>query len=135
MGGVGSALKALKPEVRLIAVEPQGCPSLHASLRAGRPVSVECDTICDGVAVPYITDEMFPLLRDLADDAVLVTDDAVRAAMRRLALGDKLVAEPSGALSLAAALATPPSERGTTVCLVTGGRNDGRGPHSGPYKR
>ena len=121
MVGVGSALKALKPDVRLVAVEPQGCPSLQQSLRVGRPVSVECDTICDGVAVPYITDEMFPLLWDLADDAVLVTDDAVRAAVRRLALGDKLVAEPSGALSLAAALATPSAERGRTVCLVTGG--------------
>ena len=121
MGGVGSALKALKPGVRIVAVEPRGCPSLHQSLQVGRPVSVECDTICDGVAVPYITDEMFPLLRDLADDAVLVTEDAVRATVRRLAVGDRLVAEPSGALSLAAALATPPAERGTTVCLVTGG--------------
>ncbi len=121
MGGVGSALKALKPGIRIVAVEPQGCPSLQQSLRVGRPVSVECNTICDGVAVPYITDEMFPLLQDLADDAILVTDDAVRAAVRRLALGDKVVAEPSGALSLAAALATPPANRGTTVCLVTGG--------------
>ncbi len=124
IGGVGSALKTLKPEVRLIAVEPQGCPSLHASLRAGRPESVDCDTICDGVAVPYITDEMFPLLRDLVDDAVLVSEDDVRAAVRRLAVRDKIVAEPSGALALAAALATPPAERGTTVCIVSGGSID-----------
>ena len=124
IGGVGSALKTLKPAVRLIAVEPQGCPSLHASLRAGRPESVQCVTICDGVAVPYITDEMFPLLRDLVDDAVLVSEDDVRAAVRRLAVRDKIVAEPSGALALAAALATPPAERRTTVCIVSGGSID-----------
>ncbi len=124
IGGVGSALKALKPDVRLVAVEPAGCPSLHASLQAGKPVTVECDTICDGVAVPYITDEMFGLLRDLTDDTVLVSEDDVRATIRHLALREKIVAEPSGALSLAAALATPAAERGTTVCIVTGGSID-----------
>ena len=126
MGGVGSALKAVKPSIRVIAVEPQGCPSLHASLRAGRPQSVECATICDGVAVPYITDEMFPLLRHLVDDAVLVPEDEVVATVRRLALGENIVAEPSGALALAAALAVAPEKRGSTVCLVTGGSID---PH------
>jgi threonine dehydratase len=124
LGGVGSALKALKPDVRLVAVEPAGCPALFASVRAGTPQSVECDTICDGVAVPYITDEMFGLLRDLVDDTVLVSEDDVRAAVRRLALREKIVAEPSGALALAAALATPAAERGPTVCIVTGGSID-----------
>ena len=126
IGGVGSAVKALKPSIRVIAVEPQGCPSLHASLDAGRPVSVECDTICDGVAVPYITKEMFPLLRDLVDDTVLVSDDAVKASMRRLVTGNKMIAEPSGALALAAALAIPEEKRGLSVCVVTGGSIDPR---------
>ncbi len=126
IAGVGSAVKAVKPSIRVIAVEPQGCPSLHASLEAGRPVSVECDTICDGVAVPYITEEMFPLLRDLVDDAVLVSDDAVKASMRRLATANKMIAEPSGALALAAALAIPDEKRGLSVCIVTGGSIDPR---------
>ncbi len=127
MAGVGSALKALKSSVRVVAVEPEGCPSLHASLEAGRPATVDCPphkTICDGVAVPYITQEMFPLLRDLVDDAVLVSDDAVKAAMRRLAAGNKMVAEPSGALALAAALATLGPHHGPAVCIVTGGSID-----------
>ncbi len=126
IAGVGSAVKALKPSIRVIAVEPVGCPSLHASLEAGRPVSVECDTICDGVAVPYITEEMFPLLRDLVDDAVLVSDDAVKASMRRLATDNKMIAEPSGALALAAASAIPDEKRGLSVCIVTGGSIDPR---------
>ena len=124
IAGVGSAIKALKPAVRIIAVEPTGCPSLHASLDAGRPVSVECDTICDGVAVPYITEEMFPLLRDLVDESVLVCDDAVKAAMRRLAFGNKMIAEPSGALALAAALSMDEARRRLSVCIVTGGSID-----------
>ena len=124
MAGVGSALRASRPSVRIIAVEPQGCPSLHASLEAGRPRSVPCRTICDGVAVPYITQEMFPLLRELVDDAILVSDDEVRATVYRLAVRQKMVAEPSGALALAAALSTPPEERGTTACIVTGGSID-----------
>ena len=92
--------------------------------RVGAPASVECDTMCDGVAVPYITKEMFPLLRGLVDDVVLVSEDDVAATVRRLAMRDKVVAEPSGALAVAAALATPAAARGVTVSIVTGGSID-----------
>ena len=122
--GVASALKAAKPSVRIVAVEPAGCPSLHTALRAGHPVSVECQTMCDGVAVPYITDEMFPLLRSLADDAVLVSEDDVRSAIRTLAAANHVIAEGAGALATAAALSDPRAEHGTSVCLVTGGSID-----------
>jgi threonine dehydratase len=122
--GVGFALKALRPEVRVVAVEPEGCPALHESFRQGRPAHVDCRTICDGVAVPYITDEMYPLLREVVDDVVLVSEAAVRATIRRLALRDRMIVEASAALSVAAALATPSTERGRTVCLVTGGSID-----------
>jgi threonine dehydratase len=124
LAGVGGALRAAKPSVRIVAVEPEGCPALHRSLEAGRPTEVDCRTICDGVAVPYITDAMFPLLRDLASDAVLVPEEKVRAAVRSLALWNKVVAEPSGALALAAAQAIPAARRGRTVALVTGGSID-----------
>lgn len=124
IGGVGSALKAHGRSVRVIAVEPEGCPALHESLRRGEPASVECRTMCDGVAVPYITDEMFPLLREIVDGVVLVAEDAVKATIRRLALGNRLIVEGSAALPVAAALATPEKERGTSVCVVTGGSID-----------
>jgi len=124
MGGVASTLKALKPELRIVAVEPEGCPSLHASLRAGSPQSTACDTICDGVAVPYMTEEMFPLLAELVDDCVLVSEVRVRAAIRELALEQHLVAEGAGALAWAAATDTPVAKRGRSVCVVTGGSID-----------
>ena len=67
LAGVGAALREVKPDVRIVAVEPEGCPAFHESLKAGAPVSVACETICDGVAVPYMTEEMFPRLRELVD--------------------------------------------------------------------
>ncbi len=124
IAGVASALKALRPGIRVVAVEPGGCAKLTASLDAGGPSAVACSTICDGVAVPYVTEEMFPLLCELADDVVVVPEESVKAAVRRLALQDKIVAEPSGALALAAALMVPAERRGTSVCLVTGGSID-----------
>ncbi len=126
IGGVGTALKALKSDVRVVAVEPEGCPSLYESLRADRPVAVDCDTICDGVAVPYITDEMFPLLRSIVDRVTLVSDEKVRGMVKQLAVGNKIIAEPSGALAAAAAVAIPESRRGMSVCLITGGNIDAR---------
>lgn len=123
-GGVGSAVKALKPSVRMILAEPVGCPTVFESRKAGKPTTVECSTICDGVAVPIVIPEVFEVLQEVADDVVLVTDDAVMSAMKRLALRNKVIAEPSAALSVAAALSIPSAERGTTVCVITGGSID-----------
>ena len=124
LGGVGSALRAVLPGVRIVAVEPAGCPALHAALAAGAPVRVDCDTICDGVAVPAIADEVFGLLNELADEVLLVEEDEVRAAICDLAERDHLVAEGAGALAVAAASRMDPSERGRAVCIVTGGGID-----------
>jgi len=120
--GVGSVLKGLVPGVRVVGVQTESYPSLQASLNAGRPVWVEpAPTVCDGVAVPFTTDQMFPLLRRVVDDVMVVTEQAVKRVMAMLAVEAKLVVEGAGALALAAALDTPPGERGQTVCLVTGG--------------
>ncbi len=126
LAGVGAAIKATHPDVRLVAVEPEGCPSFHRSRQAGSPQKVECKTLCDGVAVPYMTDEMFPLLNQLADDAVLVSETRVREMIRLLALENKMVVEGSGALPLAAALDMHREERGKSVCILTGGSLDSR---------
>jgi threonine dehydratase len=123
-GGIGSAIKAVKPEIRIVLVEPEGCPTFYESRKAGHPVQVTGNTICDGVLVPIVIPEVFDVLSDVADDVVLVSDAAVIATMKRLALRNKIVAEPSGALSVAAALAMPSVERGKCACIVTGGSVD-----------
>lgn len=126
LGGVGSVLRALAPGLRIVAVEPEGCPALFAARRAGEPVQVACETICDGVAVPYLTAEMFPLLDELVDDVVLVSEASVKRTIRRLATEEGLVAEGAGALALAAALEDEARERrgAPAVALVTGGSID-----------
>jgi threonine dehydratase len=127
LAGVGAALRAAKPSVRIVAVEPEGCAAFHRSLEAGRPMEVDCRTICDGVAVPYMTEEMFPLLREVCSSVALVPEDEVKSAVRGLALWNKVVAEPSGALAVAAARVNPNAQRGRwgkTVALVTGGSID-----------
>lgn len=121
LGGVGSAIKAVNSAVRIFAVEPEGCPALRSAVDHGQPITVECKTICDGVAVPYIMDELFPLLNELIDDVILVSERSVRLAIRSMLLGNKMLSEPSGALALAAAQKVAPSQRGKSVCLVTGG--------------
>lgn len=124
IGGIGSAIKALRPDVRVIGVEPEGCCAFTESLRAGEARTITCQTVCDGVAVPLMLPEVFEVLRQVVDDTVLVSDRAALSAVKRLALRNKLVAEPSGGLALSAALQMPSEKRGMSVCIVSGGSID-----------
>lgn len=122
ISGIGNVLKALRPSVRIIGVQPSGCTPVIAGLAAGEPVDVPVDTICDGVAVSFMFPEMFPLLRDLVDDIVTVNDDNVRLAIRHLALKNKIVAEGAGALAVAAAIQA--GAPGRSIAIVSGGSID-----------
>jgi threonine dehydratase len=125
ISGIGSALKVLKTSIRVVGVQSEACPSLQATFKAGRPTWVDAkSTICDGTAVPFVVDEMYPLLRQVVDETVLVSEEEVRIAIKRLSLRNKLIVEGSGALSVAAALATPLEKRGKTVCIISGGSID-----------
>lgn len=125
LSGVAAALKAIESSVRVYAVQAEVNSALAAAFKAGGPVWIDWhDTIVEGASTPVITHNMYPMLRELVDEVVLVSESEVKAAMRRLALGDKLVTEGAGAASLAAALKVPLSERGSSVCVVSGGSVD-----------
>ena len=126
LGGLGAALRARRPDVRIVAVEPEGCPSLHAARAAGHPVDVACDTICDGVAVPYVCAEMFHYLDERVDEVGRVPEARVKRAVRELATRARIVSEGAGALALAAAQDERAAGRrsGPAVALVTGGSID-----------
>jgi threonine dehydratase len=125
IAGVASVLKTLKPSVRVYAVQAAVNSALAAAFAAGGPTWIEWrDTIVEGASTPVITDEMYPMLRRLVDEVVLVSEEQVVAAMRRLALQSKLVTEGAGAAAVAAALATSGTERGVSVCIVSGGSVD-----------
>jgi len=122
IAGVGCAIKELKSSVRIVGVQTESYPSLRASFQAGKPVWIDPKpTICDGVAVPFVADQMYPLLRKIVDDVVTVPEEKVKAAIKQLMLKNKLIVEGAGALSIAAALEMPAEKRGKTICLVTGG--------------
>lgn len=118
--GVAGALKDRRPHIRIYAVEPAGCAALHHSLEAGRAVATPCETVCDGAAVPYLTEELYPALARLVDRTVLVPDKDTLATSRQLLLDQKLVTEPSGALATAGARLVPPRERGPSVAIISG---------------
>ena len=120
VAGVGSALKAVHAGVRIVAVQPESCPALKASFAAGKPVWVDPQpTLCD-TALPLAIDETFQLLEQVVDEVVLVSEQEIRSALRQLALENKLIVEGAGALSVAAALATPEAQRGNSVCILSG---------------
>lgn len=125
ISGVGNALKLLNPEIRVVGVESEACASLYASFDAGEGVQIKCSaSICDGSAVPLITEEMYPLLRKVVDDSITVSEKDVKKTMKTLMLKHKLVIEGSGALATTAALQEPVESRGKSVCLITGGSID-----------
>ena len=120
VAAIGSVIKELRPAVEVVAVQSTACPSLGAALEAGMPTWVQAgETICDGTAVPVVVDEMYPLVSSVVDRVVPVSEDDVRTAIARLALGNKLVVEGSGAMSLAAALGD--RRGGPAVCIASGG--------------
>ncbi|MDA0712067.1 MAG: pyridoxal-phosphate dependent enzyme [bacterium] len=125
IAGVGSAVRGAAHAARIIAVQSENCPALKASFDRGHGGWIDArPSFCDGTAVPLIVDEMYPLLRAVIDEVVTVTEASVAQAVRRLALRNKLVTEGSGAIALAAALATPASKRGVSACVLSGGSID-----------
>ena len=125
LSGVASMVKTMNPAVKVYAVQAAVNSALAAAFETGGPKWIEWqETIVEGASTPVITDEMYPLLRRLVDEVVLVSEEEVVEAMRRLALGDKLVTEGAGAAAVAAALATPVEERGLSVAVVSGGSVD-----------
>lgn len=128
MAGVATALKALKPQVRLYGVQAEGCSAVRPSLAAGHPVAVvAAQTIADGIAVKRPGDLTLPILGALLDGVVEVSDDEIARGIAHCAQNLRLVVEGAGAAGMAALLAGKiPLEAGDTVATVLcGGNIDG----------
>jgi threo-3-hydroxy-L-aspartate ammonia-lyase len=124
LSGVATAIKALRPTVRIVGVEPQASDDTARSLRAGERVRVEVrPTIADGQQLPTPGERTWPVIRALVDDVVTVSDAEIVEAMRLLFERLKVVAEPSGATALAALLAGRVELRAGTVGVVISGGN------------
>ena len=122
--GIASAMRSLKPDTRLYAVEVETAAPLSASLRAGRPVAIDYQpSFVDGIGGASVLPEMWPLARELLDDALAASLDEVKHAIRLLAERQRVIAEGAGAAPVAAALAGRAGS-GKVVCVVSGGNID-----------
>jgi len=108
ISGVATAIKLSKPSVKVIGAEPALAADAQASLRAGKIVEASAEevtrTLADGLRTQSIGAINFEHIRKYVDDIVTVSEDEIREAMRLLARNPKTVAEPSGAVSVAAYL-------------------------------
>jgi threonine dehydratase len=119
--GIASAVKALRPGVRVVTAEPETAAPLAASLRAGEPAAIDfTPSFVDGAGGRALLPTMWEHARELVDEAVAVPLDDVREAVRLLAGRARVVAEGAGALALAAAQ----GREGQVVCIVSGGNID-----------
>ncbi len=100
--GIAVYVKFLRPDIRVIGVEPEEAASMKAAIAAGHPVALdEVGLFADGVAVRQVGNETFRLCRDLLDDIVTVSADEICAAVKDIFDDMRAIAEPAGALALA----------------------------------
>ncbi len=127
LGGVASAVKQLRPQTRVVAVELEAGPGLAPALEAGKPVPVtRPDTLADGMTPPFVGALPLEIAREAVDEIVGVSEDEIREGMRLVLTRAKLYVEGAGAAAVAALVARkiglPPGAR--VVAIVSGGNVD-----------
>ncbi|HEX7878971.1 MAG TPA: pyridoxal-phosphate dependent enzyme [Candidatus Eisenbacteria bacterium] len=124
--GVGTAIKARRPSVRVIGVEPETASPMAHSLAAGFPQEFPNwqATFVDGAGGRGVFPRMWERMRPVIDDSVIVTLEETRRAMKTMAETCRVIAEGAGALPLAAALAGKVGNEGPIVAVVSGGNID-----------
>jgi threonine dehydratase len=123
ISGIAAAVKRLAPQARVVGVEPRGSAAMAESVKAGRPVTLErTQSIADGLLPLRPGDLTFAHVQALVDEIVLVEDEEIADAVGWLARESHVVAEPSGAASVAAARRQQGQfGRGSVVAVVSGG--------------
>ncbi|MBI3041269.1 MAG: threonine ammonia-lyase, biosynthetic [Betaproteobacteria bacterium] len=126
ISGIAAYVKRLRPEIKVIGVEPEDADAMYRSLQAGRRVKLaQVGLFADGVAVKLVGRETFRLCRELVDDVMLVNTDAICAAIKDVFEDTRVVLEPAGALAIAGlkAWAARSGARGRTLVAVASGAN------------
>ncbi|MBL8182965.1 MAG: threonine ammonia-lyase [Blastocatellia bacterium] len=128
ISGIATAIKAVKPTVRVIGVQAANVPSVNTSLASGGPTTVDSQpTIADGIAVKRPGELTLPIIRELVDEVVEVTEDEIARGVFHCAQNNRLVVEGAGAAGIAAIIAgkvnIADGEKAVTV--LCGGNIDG----------
>ena len=122
--GLAFAVKQLHPATKIIGVQAERAPAYALSFREGRAISTESsDTIADGLAVRCTSEENVREIAALVSDFIVVSEEEMLSAVRKLILDEHIVAEPSGAASTAALLKNRNAYAGETVVLLVTGAN------------
>jgi threonine dehydratase len=122
--GIGSVMRRLKPAVRMIVAESEAAQPAAAALASGRPVRVpHLPSFVDGMGSTTVLDDMWPLVREMVDQASCASFAEITDAIRLLAGRHHVIAEAAGAASVAAAMAGF-AGKGNVVCIVSGGNID-----------
>ena len=124
--GVGTYMKTMSPATKIIGVEPEGAPAMKEALLKGHPVTLEkIDRFVDGAAVKRVGDITFNICKTVLDDVQLVNEGKVCSTILQLYNEEAIIAEPAGALSIAALDSYANQIIGkTVVCIVSGSNND-----------
>lgn len=124
--GVATAVKSLKPDVRIVGVQAEGAANAVQSFVQHRllPRTEPVNTICDGIAIKSPSERTFGYIEKYADDMVTVADTEISSALLLLIERMKLVVEPAGAAGLAALLAGRTQTYGKTLVVLSGGNID-----------
>ena len=126
IAGVAAYVKRLRPEIKVIGVEPEDADAMYRSLKAGRRVKLDqVGLFADGVAVKQVGVETFRLCRELVDDMIRVDTDAMCAAIKDVFEDTRAILEPAGALAIAGAKAYVERSkvRGKTLVAIACGAN------------
>ena len=124
VSGIATAVKGLMPDARVVAVEPVRSPALHESLKAREPVTVEANSIADGLNGPYAGANCVRVSLEQGIESVLVTEEALEEAFRFMYARMKLACEVAGAATAAALLSGAVQvEPGQKVGAVVSGGN------------
>ena len=126
IAGIAVAIKAIRPQTRIIAVEPAASPALALALAAGHPVPVPASSIADSLGAPAIGSLCLAAIAPLVDEVVQVSDDEIRHATGWLYQSAKLACEPAGAAATSALLSNRIhlARTDTVVSIVSGGNID-----------
>jgi len=125
LSGIALAIKALKPQVRVVGVQAEGAAAFPGSLVAGAPVALpEMTTMADGIAVGLPGELTFAAVRDHCDEILTVSEESISRALLALLERAKLVVEPAGAVGVAALMDDPAAFGGNTVVVLSGGNID-----------
>jgi threonine dehydratase len=125
VAGVGVAVKAMRPDVTVVAVQAETAAAYPASLAAGHPIPLDrMATMADGIAVGCPGELPFALVQDVVDEVVTVSEAAISKALLLCLERAKQVVEPAGAAAVAAVLAEPRRWEPPMVAVLTGGNID-----------